>query len=703
MLNQSGDYFNDLENEKSLSVAKTALGYSVELNDDELIAKSYNLIGLNFDEYSNTKKAIEYYEKGLNHANLTENDSVKQWLYNNLGNVYAYSLVDITKSIIYYKKALNFAIKIKDEVEINYIKQNIASAYFAENKYNIGKIYLDEISNYVLTKGQVEARMTYYSLLGEYYNNLENDILTEKYYTKALEISKKNQSELIESNIADLYLKVSSFYAKKQDYTKAYFYLNESEILKEKIYSEDKIATIKDTQSSIELDEYKRQIDKIEEENKVYIKSLSINKTINILLFTLYIIIGILFVLLFRNQKIRKDLNTTLEIQNSELEIAKLEAEENANLKSQFVSTVTHEIRTPLYGIIGLIDLLVEENKEFKNNQKIKSLNFSANYLLMLINDVLQTNKLESKNVILDSNKFSVTQVFRKIINSLQYLAKQNQNKIEFRIDDNFPKYVYGDKTKFVQIIMNLITNALKFTNKGLIKVEVKIINATDKSVDIQVNVCDNGIGINENEQKLIFNKFIQLNRKQTDYQGTGLGLYIVKSLVDILNGTITLESKENKGTTIHLNLTFSLINEGLPKISKTTMKKIKNSVRVLVVEDNKINQMVTKRILDKNNFITKVVENGFDAIKNIEEDKFDIILMDINMPEINGFETAIRIRNIKPKIPIIALTATDANEIKNKITQSEMDEVIVKPFDEKDLVEMIYKLLKKYKKKKKA
>ncbi len=703
MLNQSGDYFNDLENEKSLSVAKTALGYSVELNDDELIAKSYNLIGLNFDEYSNTKKAIEYYEKGLNHANLTENDSVKQWLYNNLGNVYAYSLVDITKSIIYYKKALNFAIKIKDEVEINYIKQNIASAYFAENKYNIGKIYLDEISNYVLTKGQVEARMTYYSLLGEYYNNLENDILTEKYYTKALEISKKNQSELIESNIADLYLKVSSFYAKKQDYTKAYFYLNESEILKEKIYSEEKIATIKDTQSSIELDEYKRQIDKIEEENKVYIKSLSINKTINILLFTLYIIIGILFVLLFRNQKIRKDLNTTLEIQNSELEIAKLEAEENANLKSQFVSTVTHEIRTPLYGIIGLIDLLVEENKEFKNNQKIKSLNFSANYLLMLINDVLQTNKLESKNVILDSNKFSVTQVFRKIINSLQYLAKQNQNKIEFRIDDNFPKYVYGDKTKFVQIIMNLITNALKFTNKGLIKVEVKVINATDKSVDIQVNVCDNGIGINENEQKLIFNKFIQLNRKQTDYQGTGLGLYIVKSLVDILNGTISLESKENKGTTIHLNLTFSLINEGLPKISKTTMKKIKNSVRVLVVEDNKINQMVTKRILDKNNFITKVVENGFDAIKNIEEDKFDIILMDINMPEINGFETAIRIRSIKPKIPIIALTATDANEIKNKITQSEMDEVIVKPFDEKDLVEMIYKLLKKYKKKKKA
>lgn len=703
LLIQSGNHFNDLENEKSLSIAKTALRHSVELNDNELIAKSYNLIGLNFDEYLYSNKAIEYYEKGIKHANLTENDSVKQWLYNNIGNVYAYSQVDITKSILYYKKALDYATKIKDIVEINYIKQNIASAYFAENKYNIGKIYLDEISNYVLTKGQVEARMTYYSLLGEYYNNLKNNTLTEKYYTKALEISKENQSELIESNIADLYLKVSSFYAKKQDYTKAYHYLNESELLKEKIYSEEKISSIKDTQSTIELDEYKRQIDKIEEENKVYIKSLSINKTINILLFTLYIIIGILFVLLFRNQKIRKDLNTTLELQNSKLEIAKLEAEENANLKSQFVSTVTHEIRTPLYGIIGLIDLLVEENKEFKNNQKIKSLSFSANYLLMLINDILQTNKLESKNVILDSNKFSVTQVFKKVISSLQYLAKQNQNKIEFKIDDNFPKYVYGDKTKFVQVIMNLITNALKFTNKGFVKVEVKVLNITDKSVDIQVNVCDNGIGIDENEQKLIFNKFIQLNRKQTDYQGTGLGLYIVKRLVDILNGKIVLESKENEGTTIHLNLTFSLIGEEVPKISKTTMRKIKNSVKVLIVEDNKINQMVTKRILEKNSFITTVVDNGFEAIKKVENEKFDIILMDINMPEINGFETAIRIRNINPRIPIIALTATDANEIKNKITQSEMDEVIVKPFDEKDLITMIYTLLKQYKKIKKV
>jgi len=702
MLNQSGNYFNDLENEKSLNVAKTALHHSIELNDDALIAKSYNLIGLNFDEYLYPEKAVEYYEKGIKHANLTQNDSVKQWLYNNLGNVYAYSKVDITKSILYYKEALSYAIKIKDEVEINYIKQNIASAYFAEKKYNIGKIYLDEISSYVLRKGQVEARMTYYSLLGEYYNNLKNDVLTEKYYLKAVEISKENKQELIESNIADLYYKVSIFYAKEKDYEKAYYYLNQSEVIKDKVYNDDKISAIKDTQSSIELDEYKRQIDKIEEENKLYIKSLSINKTINILLFSLYIIIGILFILLFKNHKIRKKLNTTLEVQNSKLEIAKIKAEENANLKSQFVSTVTHEIRTPLYGIIGLIDLLVEENKEFKNNQKIKSLNFSANYLLMLINDVLQTNKLESKNVILDSNKFSVTQVFKKVINSLQYLAKQNNNKIEFIIDSDFPKYVYGDKTKFVQIIMNLITNALKFTNKGIVKAEVKVLHITDKKIDIQINVCDNGIGIDEKEQKLIFNKFIQLNRKQTDYQGTGLGLYIVKSLVDILNGKIVLESKENVGTTIHLNLSFSLVDEGLPKISKTTLRKIKSSVKVLIVEDNKINQMVTKRILDKNDFITTVVENGFDAISKVEKIKFDIILMDINMPEIDGFETAIRIRNINPKIPIIALTATDANEIKSKISQSEIDEVIVKPFDEKELISMIYKQIKKYKKQKK-
>jgi signal transduction histidine kinase/CheY-like chemotaxis protein len=696
LLNQSGTDFSNLENEKSLSLAKTALHYAVELNDDELIAKSYNLIGLNFDEYLYTNKAVEYYEKGIRHANLTENDSVKQWLYNNLGNVYAYSEINITKSILYYKKALEHAIKIKDEVEINYIKQNIANAYFAEEKYNIGKIYLDEISSYVLRKGQVEARMTYYSLLGEYYDNLENDVLTEKYYTKAIEISRENKQELIESNIADLYLKVSFFYGRKKDYEKAYDYLHKSEVLKNKIYNEDKITNIKDEQSSIELDEYKRQIDKIEEENRLYIKSLNFNKTINILLISLYIVIGILFALLYKNHKVRQSLNTKLEIQNSKLEIAKLNAEENANLKSQFVSTVTHEIRTPLYGIIGLIDLLVLEHKEFKNNQKMKSLNFSANYLLMLINDVLQTNKLESRNVILDSNKFSVDQVFKKVINSLQYLAKQNQNKIELKIENEFPKYVYGDKTKFVQIIMNLITNSLKFTTNGLIEIDVKALKRTEKDIDIQIIIKDNGIGIDEKEQKLIFNKFIQLNRKQTDYQGTGLGLYIVKNLVEILNGKIVLKSKENIGTAVQLELKFKLNLEENVIDSKKRAKRIKKGIKVLIVEDNKINQLVTKKILEKNGFITKVVDNGFEAIKQIERKNHDVILMDINMPEIDGFETAIRIRKINPKIPIIALTATDLNEIKSKISQSEIDDIIIKPFDEKDLVSLIYSLLNK-------
>lgn len=698
MLIESGNHFNKLENQKSLDKAKTALNFAVKLNDDELIAKSYNIIGLNFDEYLDPDKAIEYYEKGINHANLTENDSVKQWLYNNLGNVYAYSKVDIAKSILYYKKALTYAVKIRDEVEINYIKQNIASAYFAEKKYNIGKVYLDEIANYVKSRGQVEARITYNSLLGEYYNYLNNDTLTEKYYIKAVEISKENKLELIESNIADLYLKFSKFYATQKKYNKAYYYLNESETLKDKIYNDEKVSTIRETQSSIELDEYKREIDRIEIENKSYIKSLSINKTINILLISLYVIIGILFILLYRNYKIRSKLNTVLETQNSKLEIAKLKAEENSNLKSQFVSTVTHEIRTPLYGIIGLINLLIEEHKELKNNQKIKSLSFSANYLLMLINDILQTNKLDNKNLSLDSNEFSIEQVIKKIINSLQYLGKQNNNKIKFTLDDNFPKHVYGDKTKFVQVIMNLITNALKFTNNGVVEIDVKILNKTEKDIKVQINIKDNGIGIDENEQKLIFNKFIQLNRKQTDYQGTGLGLYIVKNLVEILNGKITLESKENAGTVIHLELNFRLEPDKnittLKKVKKK-LKKSKQSIKVLIVEDNKINQLITKKIIEKNNLIATVVDGGFQAIKELETSKHDIILMDINMPEIDGFETAIRIKKTNPNMPIIALTASDVNEIKNKISQSEIDEVIIKPFDEKDLVSIIYKHLR--------
>ena len=702
LLNESGSYFNELENQKSLSLAKKALNYAVELEDNDLMAKSYNIIGLNFEEYADTNKAIEYYEKGIKYAEMTQNDSVKQWLYNNLANAYSYSKVDLNKAISFYKKALKYAIIINDDLEENYIKQNIALAYFSDKKYNIGKIYLDEISQFTLTKGELELKMKYYSLLGEYYNYMNNDEFTEKYYLKAVDLAKNNNnSELIDSHIAEFYVDFSKFYSKKKDYEKAYYYLNKGESMKESIYNEEKVSSIRDTQVSIELDEYKREIDRIGEENKSYLKSLSITKTINILLFSLYLIIGILFLLLFKNQKIRKNLNTKLEIQNTKLEKAKLKAEENASIKSQFVSTVTHEIRTPLYGIIGLIDLLVEENKEFKNNQKIKSLSFSANYLLMLINDILQTNKLETKNLVLENNKFSVSLVFKKVINSLQYLAKQNNNKIVLSFDKDFPKHVYGDKMKFLQIVMNLLTNALKFTNNGVVKIELKRIENTDKKINFNFIVEDNGIGINKNEQKMIFNKFIQLNRKQTDYQGTGLGLFIVKSLVDILNGKIKLESEEDKGTKITVNLTFDLIdNYNQADLTKKINKKNNQKINVLVVEDNKINRLVTSKILEKNNFKCKIAENGYEALSEIQKNSFDIILMDINMPGINGFETAILIKQINRNIPIIALTATDVNEIKNKITQSEIDEIIVKPFDENDLIIKIHTLLKDFKSK---
>lgn len=698
ILNESGTCFINLDNQKSLNLAKKALEYAVAIEDNDLIAKSYNIIGLNFDDYADSNKAIEFYEKGLKHANLTENDSVKQWLYNNLASVYSYRKIDINKSIIYYKKALNYATIINDVLEINYIKENLALAYFSDNKYNIGKIYLDEIGQFVINRGEIELEMKYYSLLGEYYNYLKNDELTEKYYLKAVEISKQNKVDIIDSHIAEFYIDFSKFYFKKNDFEKAYYYLNQGNLINEKIYNQDKVLSIKDAQISIELDEYKREIDRMDEENKSYVRSLNITKTINILLFSLCIIIGILFLLLYKNQKIRKALNTKLEIQNSKLEKARNKAEENASIKSQFVSTVTHEIRTPLYGIIGLIDLLVEENKEFKNNQKIKSLSFSANYLLMLINDILQTNKLETNNLALENIKFSISQVFKKVINSLQYLAKQNNNKIVLSLDKDFPKYIYGDKTKFLQIVMNLLTNALKFTNNGVVNIVLQTIDKTDKEINFNVIIEDNGIGISQNEQKLIFNKFIQLNRKQTDYQGTGLGLFIVKSLTDILNGKINLESEEGKGTKITVNLKFNIINNTvISKLNKSEIKKSNQKINILIVEDNKINRLVTSKVLEKNNFKCKVAENGYEALSEIQKHKFDIILMDINMPGINGFETAKLIKKSNQNLPIIALTATDVKEIKNNITQSEIDEVIVKPFDENDLIVKIHDLLNKF------
>ncbi len=696
LLSKSGKHFLNLESDKSLQYANKALQYSIQLNENELTAKSYNLIGLNFADFSDENKAIEYYKKGLNYANKTTNDTIKCWLTNNIANLYSYNKIDFKESIKYYKMGLEYSIKFNDIYEITFAKLNMVTAYFAIGDYQSGIVYLNEVKNYVDANGDIEAKITLNSLYADYYNQLNQDDKAEHYYLKALEYCHKNNVEFVNSHISNTYNDISNFYFKKKDFVKAYGFLRKHDSLQDLIYNEERTKEVSLAGQEIEKNEANRKIEQIEAEKAIQDEKL-LNVKVIILLF--FIIFTILFIFLFsliKNNKSKRDSNLKLKLANEELKLAKERAEEASSIKTQFISNISHELRTPLYGVIGMTEIIEEEHKELRDSQHLKSLKFSAKYLLALVNDILKVYKIEEQKIVLENVLFNLEDELETITNSLSIIAKTYNNQIIIEIDPNIPEFLYGDKIRLSQILINLLSNSLKFTNKGIIKVVAKAENINDNNLNLILKVIDNGVGIPKEYHESIFEKFVQIERRDDDYQGTGLGLTIVKKTVDLFNGSIKLESNLGVGTTFTVNLPFkSGVNKSNEIINSAEVNSLDYSnYKILIVEDNKINQVVTKRLLENHKFICTIVEDGFSAIEILKNESFDAILMDINMPKINGFETSKIIRNNGVTIPIIAVTAFDRQEIEEKMIDADINDVIVKPFEPAKLFQMIFRLI---------
>ena len=698
LLKQAGQSFLKLDSKKSLDFAQKALVIATKSDDDLLAAKAYNIIGLNFEEFADYKKAIEFYNKGLVLANKVDNDTVKGWLNNNLGNLYCYRKIDFQKGISHYKEGLKYSIQHNDQYEIMFSKLNIGSAYFAVEDFSNGIQYFNDVKDYVDKEGDIEAKISLNSNFGAYYNHLNNNQKAEEYYLKAVHFCEQNDVELIKSNASDVYNDISNFYYKIKNFEKAHFYLLKHDELQDKIYNEERLNDVKVAGLQIEHDEINREIDQIKKEKEIQQEKLQANRVFVILLGIIFFILLLLLLSLIRNNKIKAKANSDLKEANQELLIAKEKAEEASQLKTQFISTISHELRTPLYGVVGITDIILDEHKELTNSPHLKSLKFSAKYLLSLVNDILKVYKIEENQVVLEDMVFNLQDELTIIKDSLHFLAIKNSNQIDINVDTNIPEILVGDKIRLSQILINLMSNSLKFTNEGNVTVKADLIEKIGTKCYLKFQVIDNGIGIAKQDQEKVFDKFVQVYRKEDDYQGTGLGLTIVKKMVELFNGTIHLESEENVGTTI----TFTIpLESDVTKIKSIIHNlevdlSIKKEYKILVVEDNKINQVVTKKLLENNHFKCQIVDDGYAALDLIDKVKFDAVLMDINMPIINGFDTSKLMRQKGITIPIIAVTAFDKQDIEDKIIDAQIDEVIVKPFDSHKLFETIKRLVDK-------
>jgi CheY-like chemotaxis protein len=341
---------------------------------------------------------------------------------------------------------------------------------------------------------------------------------------------------------------------------------------------------------------------------------------------------------------------------------------------------------------VGITNMLLDEHKELEHSPHLSSLKFSARYLLSLVNDVLQINKIEENRIVLESLTFNISDEINMIKNSLSFLAKNNDNTITVKIDSAIPDSLIGDKLRFSQILMNLVSNALKFTKNGKVFIIANLVEVKDKVNFVEFQIIDNGIGIADADQDKIFDKFVQVGRKETDYQGTGLGLSIVKRLLHLFDSTISLQSKLGLGSTFTFTIAFEHNLDKTIEIINNIQVDLtaKQIYKILVVEDNKINQLVTQKIIKKNNYVCTLADDGFQALEILEKEYFDIILMDINMPVMNGFETTRKIRFKGIKTPIIALTAFTKAEIIEEGISAGMNDIMIKPFEPVKLYQVI-------------
>jgi CheY-like chemotaxis protein/two-component sensor histidine kinase len=327
----------------------------------------------------------------------------------------------------------------------------------------------------------------------------------------------------------------------------------------------------------------------------------------------------------------------------------------------------------------------------------LKSLKFSAKYLLSLVNDILQMNKIEEKRIVLENLIFNLTDEITTIKNSVEYIADKHNDTLTVEIDTSIPEFLIGDKLRLSQIIMNLVSNALKFTKNGHVSLLADLKHVEGSTYFIEFKVKDTGIGIAKEDQEKIFEQFVQIERKEEDYQGTGLGLSIVSRLIKLFDSEIHLESEQNVGTTFSFTIGFEYDQEKSKEIINEIEVDLSQNLvyNILVVEDNKINQIVTKKIIQNSNMTCTIVDDGFAALVAIEKEHFDLILMDINMPLINGFETTRKIREKGIKIPIIALTAFDKQEVTEESLAAGMNDIMVKPFDPSKLFQVVAKNIK--------
>lgn len=381
-----------------------------------------------------------------------------------------------------------------------------------------------------------------------------------------------------------------------------------------------------------------------------------------------------------------------------ELIASKLMAEKALAAKSEFLSNMSHEIRTPMNAIVGLTEIILrEEELSAQAKRNLELVEYSADNLLVIINDILDYSKIEANKIDLEQIPFNLKKVLGKLLDTWRLKADGNHLALKLDWDEQIPETLLGDPYRLNQILLNLISNALKFTKEGSVSIHTKMQADLGERFDILFEVRDTGIGIPESKLKSIFESFTQAYTDTTrNFGGTGLGLAISKRLIELQGGKIWVESKVGEGSSFFFNVFLDLSNDEQIETPErdTSVSSNLNGIDILVAEDNKVNQMLIKQVCKNWNANISIADNGRIAVEKSKAKAYDVILMDLQMPELNGFEAVEKIReddtNLNLNTPILALTADAMPETKSYVVRSGFNGYVTKPFKSESLLKEI-------------